>query len=125
MDNKTVLDLEDDAAYVNWGSSWRMPTTEEQQELLAYTASEWTTLNGVYGRKFTSKTNGNSVFLPAAGYRNASVLDGRGSYGDYWSASLNGADPNDARSLGFYSGYASWYYSGRNYGFTVRPVLRN
>jgi len=74
VDNKMVLDLEDDAAYLNWGDKWRMPTITEIQELLDNTTSEWTTQNGVYGRKFTSKSNGNAVFLPAAGYRYGSLI---------------------------------------------------
>ena len=127
VDNKTVLDLEDDVAYVNWGSSWRMPTITEIDELLNNTTHEWTTQNGVYGRKFTSTTNGNSIFLPAAGYRNGSdLVRFRASLGRYWSSSLLESSPYFARSLFFDSGRASAYSSGYRYdGFTVRPVLRN
>ena len=126
VDNKTTLDLEDDAAYVNWGSNWRMPTIAEIQELFDNTTSEWTTVNGVNGRKFTSKSNGNAVFLPAAGYRNGSGLYYQSTYGGYWSASLNESNPYYALRLYFYSEdqYAS-NGSRRNSGFTVRPVLRN
>jgi formylglycine-generating enzyme required for sulfatase activity len=126
VDNKTSLDLEDDAAYVNWGDKWRMPTIAEIQELLDNTTSEWTAQNGVYGRKFTSKSNGNYVFLPAAGYRNGSGLYYQSTYGGYWSASLNESNPYYALRLYFYSEdqYAS-NGSRRNSGFTVRPVLRN
>ena len=126
VDNKTVLDLEDDAAYVNWGSSWCMPTYTEMQELLDNTTSEWTTQNGVYGRKFTSKTNGNSIFLPAAGFRDGSRLFYRASGGYYWSSSLFESYPLNARSLLFFlSEYAYPHYYFRLIGFTVRPVLRN
>ena len=125
VDNKTVLDLEDDAAYVNWGSSWRMPTITEIKELLNNTTSEWTTVNGVNGRKFTSKTNGNSIFLPAAGCRYGSELRYRASYGRYWSSSLNESDPFSARRLYFYSESAYPNFIYRFIGFTVRPVLRN
>ena len=125
VDNKTVLDLEDDAAYVNWGSDWRMPTFTEIQELLNNTTSEWTTVNGVKGRKFTSKTNGNSIFLPAAGYRDGSSLYNQTSYGYYWSSSLNESLPYYARYLRFNSENAYPYYYYRYIGFTVRPVLRN
>ena len=89
---KTVLDLEDDAAAVNMGGAWRMPTREEINELL--TKCTWTyttTYNGksVKGYVVTSQTNGNSIFLPAAGYQQtqSSVLMG-GSIGYYWTSNL-------------------------------------
>jgi len=68
-DGKTVLDLEDDAVAANWGGSWKMPTEAQFQELLntANCTNEWTTVNGVNGRLFTSVTNGNTLFIPAAG----------------------------------------------------------
>jgi hypothetical protein len=72
VDNKTVLDPEDDAAYVNWGSSWRMPTTEQMQELIDNCSSVWTTQNGVNGRLFTGP-NGNTMFLPATGVWSNSI----------------------------------------------------
>jgi hypothetical protein len=67
VDNKTTLDLSDDAACANWGGSWRMPTRAEQDELRNNCTWTWTTQNGVNGYKVTG-TNGNSIFLPAAGY---------------------------------------------------------
>ena len=92
VDNKTMLELADDAAYVNWGDGWRMPTTAEQDELFNNCTWKWTTQNGVNGYKVTSKSNGNSIFLPAAGYYDAasesSVLLYLGSDGFYWSSSL-------------------------------------
>lgn len=126
-DNKTILDLSDDAAYVNWGTSWRMPTKAEQDELrnTSYTTWTWTAQNGVNGYKVTSKTNGNSIFLPAAGYRNSSGLDNAGSGGDYWSSSLDTSDSDDAYYLGLNSGGFYWINSYcRFYGASVRPVLR-
>ena len=77
VDNKTTLELEDDAAYVNWGDSWRMPTNAEFEELFKNCSTEWTTQNGTSGLKVTSTANNNSIFLPAAG-----------SSGYYWSSSL-------------------------------------
>ena len=125
VDDKTVLDLEDDAAYVNWGSSWRMPTYDEIVELVNNTTDEWTTQNGVNGRKFTA-ANGNSIFLPAAGFRDGSRLFYRASGGYYWSSSLFESYPLNARSLLFFlSEYAYPHYYFRLIGFTVRPVLRN
>ena len=126
VDNKTVLDLEDDAAYVNWGSAWRMPTQAEIKELMVNTTSTWTTVNGVNGRRFTSNTNGNSIFLPAAGLRSYSDLSRAGSYGDYWSSSLSESGPDGAFSLDVYSGGALWGSGYVRYGgLSVRPVRQN
>jgi len=125
VDNKTVLDLEDDAAYMNWGSAWRMPTRAEIKELIDNTTSTWTTVNGVKGRRFTSKTNGNSIFLPAAGYRWYSDLYDAGSYGRYWSSSLE-SGPYYAYDLNFNSGYVFWNsLDYRDNGRPVRPVRQN
>lgn len=88
---KTVLDPEDDAAYVNWGGNWRMPTKAEWQELKDNCTWEWTTQNGIDGYKVTSNKAGYTykfIFLPAAGYRYDSNLSSEGSEGDYWSSSL-------------------------------------
>ena len=66
-----------------------MPTVGEFQELNAQCDSEWTDEDGVAGRRFTSRINGNSIFFPASGYRYGTGLNYRGSYGFYWSASLH------------------------------------
>lgn len=118
---KTVLDLSDDAAHVNWGGSWRMPTFEEQEELMNECTWEWTTQNGVNGRKVTGP-NGNSLFLPAAGCCNNSSLGGEGLYGEYWLSSLFASDSSDAFYLIFNSNYESMMRSDRFYGQPVRPV---
>ncbi len=124
-DTKTELDLADDAARANWGGSWRMPTHAEQEELLTNCTTEWTAVNGVYGRLFTSKINGKTLFLPAAGYRNGASLSNAGSYGDYWS-SLNLDNPLGARILEFTSYDESTdHYGPRYYGRPVRAVCRN
>ena len=126
VDNKTTLDLSDDAAYVNWGGSWRMPTKAEQDELrnTSYTTWTWTTLNGVRGYIVTSKINANSIFLPAAGCRSDSSLNHAGSRGNYWSSSLYTSDSGYAYNLYFNSSDVDWNYSYRYYGQSVRPVLR-
>ena len=119
-DNLTILLPEDDAATANWGSDWRMPTREEWQELYQNTTHTWTTQNGVNGRLFTA-SNGNSLFLPAAGFRSGS-LDDAGSGGYYRSSSLYTNYPSTAWVFYFGSDY---YYMGdddRYYGLTVRPV---
>ena len=124
-DNKTELDLEDDAAYVNWGSNWRMPSKGQQDELRSQCTWIWTQLNGVNGYRVTSKTNGNSIFLPAAGYRYGASLSYAGSGGDCWSRTLSTDSPDGAYGLSFNSGFVDWYYSyGRSFGFSVRPVRR-
>ena len=120
-DDLTTLLPEDDAATVNWDNDWRMPTKEEWQELYSNTTFTWTTQNGVNGRCFTA-SNGNSLFLPAAGGYNGSSLSAAGSYGYYWSSSLCAGSPGGALCFRFYSdGYGMGGYT-RCYGFTVRPV---
>ena len=121
VDNQTTLFPEDDAATANWGSGWRMPTKEEWQELYNNTTCTWTTQNGVSGRLFTA-ANGNSLFLPAAGWRRNSSLYDAGSYGDYWSSSLYTDYPNDAWALDFYSDTSYMDYFSRGGGFSVRAV---
>ncbi|MBO7324047.1 MAG: InlB B-repeat-containing protein, partial [Bacteroidales bacterium] len=122
VDNKTTLDLSDDAARVNWGGNWRIPTGTEQDELRNNCTWTWTTQNGVNGYKVTSKTNGNSMFLPAAGYRYGTSVSSVGSDGSYWTSSLDESYPNRAYSLRFSSGSVVRNYSNRYYGRTVRAV---
>ena len=121
VDNKTVLDLEDDAAHANWGGTWRMPTEDEFTELRTKCTWEWTTQNGVNGRKVTGP-NGNSIFLPAAGDRWNDRLYYAGRDGDYWSSSLYPDDDNGAYGLNFDSGGTGWSYGGRDSGHSVRAV---
>ena len=125
VDNKTELDLEDDAAYVNWGSNWRMPSKEQFDELInsSYTTTEWTTtVNGVNGRLITSKTNGNSIFLPAAGICDDTPLSLAGSSGYYWSRTLYTGLPDSVWSLNFRSDYVGTGCYSRCTGHSVRPV---
>lgn len=121
VDNKTVLEPEDDAARQNWGGSWRMPTDSEFNELHQNCTWTWTTQNSVNGYKVTG-SNGNWIFLPAAGYRNDTGLYD-GSYGYYWSSTPNRSNQSGAYYLFFNS---SFIYprssSGRCYGRSVRPV---
>lgn len=124
VDNKTELEMGDDAATVNWGVEWQMPSFDQFRELInsEYTTTTWTTLNGVKGRMIVSKSNGNRIFLPAAGYRSDASLDGAGTYGYYWSRSLNAVDPLGGHRLYFNSGNINAGWNDRYYGRSVRPV---
>lgn len=121
IDNLTVLEESDDAAAVNWGAGWRMPTKEEWNELLSNTTKIWTTQHGVNGYLFTA-TNGRTLFLPAAGYYNMNDLNGDGKSGCYWSSSLNIDVPYNSGYLFFDSGNCSMSYHFRSHGRSVRPV---
>ena len=123
VDNKTILDPQDDVAHVKWGGTWRMPTEAEQNELRTNCTWTWTTQNGVNGYSVTGP-NGNSIFLPAAGYRYHTEVYRRGSYGYYWSSSLYSSGNSNACSLYFSSDYYHWFSSSRIYGYTVRPVSK-
>ena len=120
----TELLPEHDAATANWGSVWQMPSLDQIEELINsdYTTTEWTTQGGVSGHKITSKSNGNSVFLPAAGYRYVTSLYDAGSYGVYWSRSLKTSYSSYAYRLYFYSFSVNWLNDDRYYGRSVRPV---
>ena len=122
VDNKTVLDLEDDAARANWGGAWRMPTDAEWTELRENCTWTWTTKNGVNGYEVKSKTNGNSIFLPAAGYRLGDDLFYAGEFGYYWSSSLGMGYPYLAWIVYFFSGSVFRYSYDRCCGHSVRPV---
>lgn len=121
VDNKTELDLVDDAAYMNWGEGWRMPSHEQLTEL--HDNCTWITENNVYGRKVISP-NGNSIFLPAAGYYIGSThFYDDGSVGDLWSRSLYPTDSRCAYELTFTLNhvYITRFYP-RYQGLSVRPV---
>jgi len=127
-DNKTQLELANDAARVNWGGNWRMPTKAECQELLNNTTrSAWQTnyngVSGCNGYVFTSKTDvTKSIFLPAAGSRFSTSVSGQGSYGVYWSSSLYEVNPRYAWYLYFSSSDADVYGNDRCDGYSVRAV---
>lgn len=116
-----VLDSSDDVAAVNWGTDWRMPTIDEMRELVNNCQFIWTELNGVKGAKFAS-SNGNSIFLPAAGYSIGSGVSGVESFSYYWSASIRVGNENYAQYLNFDSYKAECDNIDRFLGFPVRPV---
>ena len=120
----TELLPEDDAATANWGSEWQMPSDDQIDELYnsSYTTTEWTQVNGVNGRKITSKSNGKSIFLPAAGFLTSTSLYDAGSFGYYWSRSLGTGHSSYAYGLGFFSHNIYGYGYYRPHGRSVRPV---
>ena len=127
-DSKSTLEAADDAAAVNWGGSWRMPTETEMQELLDNTTRTWQSnynSSGIAGYLFTSTKTGytdKSIFLPAAGYRDGSSLIDAAEGNGFWS-STHSSNASCGRSLIFVSGYASMYsYRSRYYGLPVRAV---
>ena len=122
VDNLTTLLPEDDAATANWGHGWRTPTKVECQELIDNTIATWTTQNGVNGRLFTSN-NGNSLFLPAAGYHWFGELAEDGMNGLYWSSLVDAGGPNVAFFLNFGSNVSPTVtFGSRIWGQSVRPV---
>lgn len=122
-DNLITLLPEDDAATANWGSDWCTPTQEQWDELLMNTTNEWTTQNDVKGRLFTSKKNGQTLFLPAAGYCWDDELNYAGEGGNYWSSSLYTDYSGSAWSFYFSShGYYIGDYGDRYHGHSVRAV---
>ena len=121
IDNKTELEPEDDAAYVNLGANWRMPSYDQIVELCYNCTWTWTTHNGVYGQLVTG-SNGNTMFLPAAGYRDGGSLYDAGSCGRYWSRTLQSWFPCYAYYIDLDSGKLDNWFFGRGYGFPVRAV---
>ena len=130
VDNRTELELEDDAAYVNWGPQWHMPSRDQSVELLNNCTSEWTIVNGIRGYLFKSKISNSAVFFPALGYYTMKGVIGLGTDGVYWLNSYNfynnNYGPVKALGLGFRYGEMGWLdvvIYNRQYGSGVRPVF--
>ena len=123
-DDIMVLESEDDAATANWGADWCIPTEKQFKELKNNTTSEWTTQNGVKGRKFTSKTNGKSIFFPAAGYKQSRRFETLEGY--YWASTLLGRPrtPYYASNFRIDSSSGDDYSKDRLTGCSVRPVRK-
>ena len=111
-----------DAASAQWGSAWRMPTRAECQELIDNCTWQWTTVGGHKGYKVTSKKNGNSIFVPAAGRRYDTQLRSAGEWGYYWSSSPYESRSYYAYNLFFSSGDPYVYWDCRFLGNSIRPV---
>ena len=120
-DGKTILESEDDAAQVHWGDDWRMPTKEEQQELIDRCSWERTNLNGVIGYKVTGP-NGNSIFIPIAGAYNSfdNQLNSVGSIGWIYSSTI--ATEMRAYEIHIEEGGIQQKDCSRCVGLTIRPV---
>ena len=122
IDSEGNLTAQYDVARANWGGTWRMPTYAELKELYTQCTWEWISTNDFKGYSVTGP-NGNSIFLPAAGYRGGSSLSDAGGRGYYWSSAPNESNSKDACSLYFSSSYHGMDYHIRYYGHSVRPVL--
>lgn len=146
-DSKTVLELEDDAAHVNWGGKWRMPTREQQDELCEQCYWVWTENYNNSGVKgyivYKAKASSDKdvkvfkdipplssyslsdahIFLPAVGYRYNGDLNGARSFGFYWSSSLYASNPGNAWGVYFSSDYVGSGNTGRFCGQSVRAVI--
>ena len=125
-DGKTELDADDDAATARLGSCWQTPTSQ-LWELVGgqYTSVVWTMRKGVCGHLITSKENGNSIFLPASGEMVGSSIEGSGTYGKYWSRTLNfgsNTNINDACILQTTLSGCFMSHMSRYEGLCVRPV---
>lgn len=119
-----VLAPECDAAQVQWGGGWRMPTTQELTNLLDNCEWTWTTTNGIKGYAVRGRGDfaSSCIFLPAAGWGNKAARERDGSYAHFWAS-----DPNESLpaswSLNFRStrAFMEWYYD-RFVGKSIRPV---
>ena len=121
-DTEMTLEPEDDAATANWGEEWRMPTEEEWMELRDNCTFVWTR-NGVRGSWVTSKTNGNSIFLPATGLYQGEKYSTAGQWGHYWSASILRYDnARQARRFNVAQDGVHWSSNDRCHGRSVRAV---
>ena len=118
-----TLDLEDDAANHYMGGSWHIPSSEQIQELIDNTTSNWIKLDDVNGRLFTSKKNGKSIFIPAAGLAWDGSLRSEGSEADVWSSMLSAGNVNYGQYLYFGSGNINFSFNDRCVGFSVRGVI--
>lgn len=111
-----------DAAAQIWEHGWRLPTAEECQELLDNCTWRWTAQKGVNGMLVTA-ANGNSIFLPAAGYRDGASTITKGSYGSYWSSQPAPDSDNFAGYIFFSEKNHGYDKSVRSMGLVIRPVI--
>lgn len=126
IDNKIELEMEDDAATVNWGVNWQMPSEEQFAELVNenYVTTTWTKLNDIDGYLIVSKNNGNRIFLPGACYYDGTSFPENINIhsGNYWSRSLYSYTPEESHILRFNSINYTRMRMLRYKGLSVRPV---
>ena len=119
-----TLELEDDAAHVNMGGDWHMPSPDQIEELIDNTTSTWATQDGVNGSLFTSKKDtSKSIFIPAAGGAWDGSFDSSGVSGGVWSSMLSSGNVDSGQLLIFYSDNAGLDYGDLNGGLSVRGVI--
>ena len=125
VDNcKKVLDNEDDPVFVATNGKFKLPTKEQLQELIDCTNHEWTSVDGVNGMKFVSKSDDTKyIFIPVAGYCLNGNHNGLGSWGSVWSASSDESSDYGAWEMSFYEDNVLMYYSSRCSGYSVRGVV--
>ena len=120
-----ILDSEDDAAHVNMGGKWRMPTKDELKELFNNTTRKVETINRVKGMLFTSKINNKRLFVPFAGYWYNGSFAAAGSLAFVWSSRVHPSIVDFAYVLNCNSGGNAYIsYEGRSYAFSVRGVFK-
>lgn len=127
VDKKTNLDPEDDAARVKLGGNWRMPTKREFQELIDNCTWTLTTQNGVDGYEVTSKSNGNSIFLPFTGFYGPKGNDNPDgatlSHKDQGNLWISDMDGTSTVTCYFKKGKpGGWWGTNRECGMAIRPV---
>lgn len=127
VDDKKILEEEDDIASVLWGKDWRIPTKEEFNELISNCVWTWTNNynNTVIKGYIITGPNNNTIFLPASGIHSLNSIDSFETGGNYWSSTLKNGAPDESKGLEFnntkktiYDGY------GRSWGLSVRPVYK-
>lgn len=118
------LQLRDDAAHINMGGDWRIPTPEQIQELIDNTTSKWTKLNGVKGRLFISKVDDTkSIFIPATGYAYNGAVQVAKYFGGIWSSMIDAKKIDCAKDLGIEYDDVFLSHSSRCLGLSIRSVI--
>ena len=119
VDKLVELEHEDDAAFVNWGNGWRIPSKENVDELIKYCTIEQKYVDDIYGCLITG-TNGKSIFIPA------NVNSSDGPMGHYWTTTRGGISLDHPTMMYFSTKYAftTKYSTERQYGLGIRPVIR-
>ena len=123
VDYKIQLEKSDDAAFMQLGGKWRIPTVQEWFELFEKCIWRLATMNGVIGYMVTSRINNNSIFLPFSGFRYKDSIGDVGKFGFYWSSSLDPHDPDRAWSADLSADNYIMFAIMRYRGYSVRPVM--